>query len=256
MSAMDMINRYDYYDYLSTDKEYLGIWAGKARYNTGPLNWTLQVAESNNRSKLHFDGNRWTRLPNKMMIPQDPINTYSLELGGVNRTSQSSRPQVSLEVDFDIATVSTRLFAFHGSNDIPQRGIHINQIEAQNITYELLLNYHELKMYGIGQSTYLGDWNMWYEVSNIHNQRGLQNAQLEEDNYWNATIGIDRMFTFENPEKSLKWIFQYINILGNDNEATGPTELDYIFDNSILTEFQYTHNYNWKMELRAVIDMG
>ncbi len=256
MSAMDMINRYDYYDFLSTDKEYLGIWAGKLRYNTGPLNWTLQVAEINNRSTLHFDSNRWTRMPNTTTLPQDPNNIYALELENVSSSIENNSPQVSVEVDFDIKSVSTRLFAYHGSNDIPQRAIEINLIEDQNVTYDLLLKYHDLKIYGIGQSTYLSDWNIWYELSNIQNQSILQSAALVEDNYWNFTIGIDRMFTFENPEKSLKWLFQYCNIMGTNNASYGPMDLDHIFANAILTELQYTHNYNWKIDLRSVVDLG
>jgi len=256
ISALDMLNRYDYYDFLNTDEEYLGIWAGKLSYNTGPLNWTLLLAENKNRSKLHFDGNRWIRMPKTTILPQDPNSVYNLELENINNINNFNSPQISLEVDFDIKNVSTRLFAYRGSNDIPQLSIEINSLEEQRATYDLNLTYHNINIYGIGLSTYLRDWNIWYELSHIQNQQMLSTADLAKDVYWNFTMGVDRMFTFENPEKSIKWIFQYCRILGANDDSYGPTDLDHLFENSLLTELQYTHNYKWKMDLRSVFDIG
>ncbi|MEM1124692.1 MAG: hypothetical protein AAGJ18_29910, partial [Bacteroidota bacterium] len=61
LSALDLANRYDYYDFIRTDQETLGVWGADAKLNLKKVQFQFRALPFNNTSRLYFNQNRWIR---------------------------------------------------------------------------------------------------------------------------------------------------------------------------------------------------
>ena len=95
---------------------------------------------------------------------------------------------------------------YSGTNDIPQRLplLSTPDLISNVIPYDIELKYHRLNIATVSFSKLIGSYSLWSELSYINNQRLNEIAALSPDNYLGFTIGLDRVFIFENPEKQLK----------------------------------------------------
>ncbi|MEM1123422.1 MAG: hypothetical protein AAGJ18_23490 [Bacteroidota bacterium] len=125
----------------------------------------------------------------------------------------------------------------------------------QGIPYDVELTYHRLNIGAISFVKLLGDFSTWTEVSFIQNQR-IMDDQLQADDYVGLTVGLDRLFIFENPEKQLKFLFQYLkNFTDSDNDYA-VNDIDHVLDHALLLDLNFQFNYTWKAHFRSVLNLN
>lgn len=255
-SAMDLANVYDYYDFIRTDEEALGSWGIDAKLSLKKWQFQLRVVPFKNHSRLYFQNHRWIRLPHNFRGPNDLIFTAEFdelkkEYSGASFTygASASYENDDFEITFN---------GYSGTNDIPQRLAQLSapNIADQVISYDIGLKYHRLNIASITFSKLVGAYSLWSELSFVNNQRLDDLGMLEPDNYGGLTIGLDRVFIFENPEKQLKFLVQYIkNFTNSENEYT-VNDLDHVLDQALLADATYQFNYSWKASIRSILNLS
>ncbi len=256
LSVMDMANVYDYYDFLRTDDEALGSWGIETKLSLKKWQFQFRVIPLKSYSRLYFENNRWIRLPHNFEGPNDLV--FTAEFNELNKQHPSSSVSYGANISYENDDFEITFNGYSGTNDIPQR---VPQLSAPNLTekvisYDLNLRYHRLNIASIAFSKLLGEYSLWSEVSFINNQRLDELAILTPDNYWGFTVGIDRVFIFENPEKQLKVLIQYLKNFTNDEVEYTVNDLDHVLDHALLMDFSYQFNYAWKASLRSVSNLS
>jgi hypothetical protein len=104
-------------------------------------------------------------------------------------------------------------------------------------------------------SSWLGSWNISSELAHVHSERFDNSGNLSKDPYSFISLGTDRFWQMEHPERQLRLMAQYIKVFCWIDEKFRPDELDHIFQNSILLDLMMQLTYTWRMELRTVADM-
>lgn len=255
-SAMDMANVYDYYDFLRTDDEVLGSWAIDAKLSLKKWQFQLRVIPFKNYSRLYFENNRWIRLPHNFRGPNDLI--FTAEFNELKKESPNSSISYGANVSYENDDFEISFNGYSGTNDIPQR---LPQLSVPNLTnkvipYDIGLMYHRLNIASVTFSKLIGEYSLWSELSYVNNQRVNDVAELSSDNYWGFTVGLDRVFIFENPEKQLKILLQYLkNFTKSDVEYT-VNDLDHVLDHALLADATYQFNYKWKIAARSVSNLS
>ena len=253
-SNLDMANVYDYYDFLRTDEEALGVFAADVKFRLKKLQLQVRLQPSNQTSRLYFQQNRWIRLPNQIPTPNGAF--LPVQLNEVEKISLKS-PTYGLGLNLETESLDLRLNWYSGQNDIPQRSISLNPIDlTRPIPFDIQLVYHRLNIASLSLVKLLGEWSVWTEFSHIKNQRIEENNQLSSDAYLGLTIGIDRLFIFENPEKQLKLLGQYLKNFTDEAVAYQVQDLDHVLDHAFLLDADFQFNYSWKASLRSVLNLS
>ncbi|MEM1214054.1 MAG: hypothetical protein AAGJ82_00115 [Bacteroidota bacterium] len=254
-SALDLLNRYDYYDLLDTDNERLGIWGADVRWSLGSAtDLSLRVFPDRNRSRLHLFDNRWVRLPERLYTPDLPAEGVPFRNTAVIATQTQNIPAVSLGLDTELGRFSTQFTAYYGPNDIPQTSIALQELTLTGAEYHLQQQYHHIGM-GVAQlSTFLGDWNVSVEGALVYSKRLGIAGELTDDPYLFGSVGLDRLWLFDNPEQQFKLVAQSLwghSLRGLDY---GPTELDHVFHRTALLQVDWRINYRWTISWQHVQD--
>ncbi len=254
-SNMDMANVYDYYDFLRTDNEALGVWAIDGKLSLKKWQVQFKVLPFQKSSRLYFENNRWIRLPQNFQGPNDIV--FRAKLNEVNRVKPSSSASYGLSLGYENDDIEINFNGFSGVNDIPQRK---SQLLAPNLAtkvlpYNIELVYHRMNIATMAMTKLLGDYSLWSEVSFVNNQRMEEMGDLVPDNYWGITFGIDRLFIFESPEKQLKLLVQYLKNFTDGQIDYSVNDLDHVLDHSILLDATYQFNYTWKASMRSVLNL-
>lgn len=250
-SAMDLANRYDYYDVLDTEEERLGLWGLETRWSRGLSELQLRVLPSSNRSRLHIQNNRWVHLPEAVPYPVVPTGVLPVAYEGNYSNPVPSIPQLGASFGTELGSVSLRANWFYGENDMPQNSLHLFDVGADGGSYEVQLDYHPIMLSALNASSYLGNWNVWAEAALANSER-MVDGQMEADDYVFLSVGADRVWQFEQPEKLLKLVVQYIHVLADPSTPYQPTEIDHVFRRSLIADVDFRLNYRWAMSLRAV----
>lgn len=254
-SAMDLVNRYDYYDVLETEEEQLGLWGLELRLSQKSNQFRLRILPGQNRSRLHLEDNRWIVLPQEVPHPGIAEEMIPLQQLGTSDTLSRRLPQIGMDYAAEIGRFSTRISGFIGQNDIPQAHIRTMGLQTDHVPYQLDLWYHPIAIASIHLSTYLGDWNVWGEGAYVSSRRFASgDDRLSDDNYGFASLGVDRLWFFEDPEKQLRLLFQYVQSFSNNLGTYAPTEIDHVFRSTFILDLDYRFNYKWNASLRTVAD--
>lgn len=256
LSAMDMANVYDYYDFLRTDDEALGSWAIDTKLNLKKWQFQFRLIPFKNYSRLYFENNRWIRLPHNFNGPNDLV--FTAEFNELNKEHPNSTVSYGANISYENDDFEITFNGYSGTNDIPQR---LPQLSAPNLTekvisYDLDLRYHRLNIASVAFSKLLGEYSLWSELSFINNQILNELAELTPDNYWGFTVGVDRVFIFENPEKQMKVLVQYMKNFTDEEVEYTVNDLDHVLDNTLLFDVSYQFNYAWKASLRSVSNLS
>jgi hypothetical protein len=254
-SGFDLANRYDYYDFLDTENERLGLWGIDSRLNLGKTEIQVRLFEPDNRSMLHLEDNRWIDLPESLPNPNLPGEEVPVFYQGSQYSFNSSLPTVGIFLSSRIGAVEVKAKWLSANNDIPISSILLPGNTGSAHDYTVNLDYRPIHIGGLNASTWLGSWNIWSEVAHVESERYDNAGNLSKDPYTFASLGIDRFWQFENPEKQLRLMAQYIKAFTRIDEKYRPDELDHIFQNSILVDLMMQLTYTWKVELRSVADM-
>lgn len=254
-SAMDLANVYDYYDFVRTDNEALGVWAFDGKLSLNKWQFQFRVLPFRSNSRLYFNNNRWIRLPQQIQGPNDIV--FNAELNGVQETNIDNSISYGLSIGYESDNFEINFNGFSGTNDIPQRTSQLltPNLADQTLPFNLELLYHRLNIATLGLNKLIGDYSIWSEVSLVNNQRLNETSTLSPDNYWGFSVGIDRLFIFENPEKQLKLMLQYLKNFTNDDNNYSVNDLDHVLDHSFLLDATYQFNYSWKLKIRSVLNL-
>ncbi len=254
-SALDMANVYDYYDFLRTENEALGVWAMDGKMSLKKWQIQFKVLPFQKSSRLYFENNRWIRLPQSFQGPNDIV--FSAELNEVKKVKPSSSVSYGLSIGYENDDFEINFNGFSGSNDIPQRQSQplAPNLSTKVLPYNIELVYHRMNIATIAMNKLIGDYSLWSEVSIVNNQRMNDLGNLEPDNYWGITVGVDRLFIFENPEKQLKLLAQYLKNFTNSEIDYSVNDLDHVLDHSFLLDATYQFNYTWKASMRSVLNL-
>lgn len=253
LSALDLANVYDYYDFIRTDREALGIWGADFKLNLKKFQFQLKVAPFDNISRLYFQQHRWIRLPNQLPRPDGTL--LPVAFSGLQKTAFSGITY-GASIGIENEGSDLKMGWYSGQNDIPQYHTVLGgDMTDQGIPYEIALTYHPLNIGAVSFTKLLGDFSAWTEVSFIQNQRMLE-GQLMPDNYFGLTIGLDRLFLFENPEKQLKFLLQYLKNFTDAQPAYAVNDIDHVLDHALLLDLNFQFNYVWKASLRSVLNLS
>jgi len=255
-SAMDMANVYDYYDFLRTDEETLGSWGIDAKLSLKKWEFQLRLVPVQNYSRLYFQNHRWIRLANSFKGPNDLI--FTAQFDELKKEYPSSALNYGASISYENDDFEISFNGYSGTNDIPQR---LPQLSTPNlidnvISYDINLIYHRLNIASVSFSKLIGEYSLWSEISYVNNQRLNEMATLSADNYWGFTVGVDRLFIFENPEKQLKFLLQYLRNFTNADINYTVNDLDHVLDNALLADVTYQFNYAWKVSMRSVVNLS
>lgn len=254
-SAIDLVNRYDYYDILDTENERLGMWGMDTRLNFGKSEIQLRAFQSDNRSKLHLQNSRWIDLPNRFPLPNAPGEVLDIFYHGNESTYQQSLPTFGLSFSTEIGAFEFQGKWLSANNDIPISSIYFPGGIENPQDYLLRLDHRPIHIGAVNLSTWLGSWNFWSEIAHVNSERFDNANNLSKDPYTFFSIGTDRFWQFDNPERHFRLMAQYIKVVSWIEEDYRPTELDHIFQSSILLDAMLQLTYMWRLELRTVSDV-
>lgn len=255
-SWMDLANVNDYYDFLRTDEEALGVWAADAKIKLKKWQFQVRVLPFRQYSRLYFNQNRWIRLPSQIPGPGDEI--FSTRLDEKRKLNELKPVSIGASVQYENNDFEISLNGYSGSNDIPQRAIQLKtpDFTEKEIAYDLKLIYHRINIATLSITKLLGEFSLSSEIAFINNRRLDETQALQHDNYTGLTLSADRIFLFENPEKQLKILFQYIKSFTNNNVAYTVTDLDHVLDHAMLLDASFQFNYRWKLKMRSVFNLS
>ncbi len=254
-SALDLANRYDYYDVLDTDKERLGLWGVEARWRKGKTEWQLRTFLPDNRSRLHLSDNRWIHLPQSIPVLDGTTAFLPMNFLGSYANYNKQLPTLGLSIASELGNWQWKGSWFYGNNDIPLNQIAITSAFAREVDYIIRLNYRPMMISTLQFSTWLGSWNIWAEAAHVNSERYNEGQTLSADNYTFTSIGVDRFWQFNQPEQQLKWIAQFIHVFPNTHTTYAPTEIDHVFQSSFLIDADFQLTYKWKLALRTIADV-
>jgi hypothetical protein len=248
-SAMDLANRYDYYDVLDTEAERLGLWGLEARYSKGRTELMLRAFHPDNRSRLYLEDNRWVNLPQRMPVPGgEAVMAYE----GAAAHYQKRRPFLSGSLSTEVGRVQVRGSWLYGNNDIPLSRIQVMAPMGSPVPYQVQLHFEPLMISALNLSTWAGEWNLWAEGAYVSSKRIGESGDISPDRYTFCSLGADRFWAFEHPERQLRLVAQYLQVFPHQGGRYAPTEIDHIFQSAVLMDTELQINYNWSAALRAV----
>ena len=255
-SALDMANVYDYYDFLQTDEETLGIWGIDTKLSLKKWQFKFKLVPFRNYSRLYFENNRWIRLPNSIKGPNDLL--FTAQFNDLRKEYPNSSINYGASVSYENDDFELNFNGYSGTNDIPQRLplLSTPDLISNVIPYDIELKYHRLNIATVSFSKLIGSYSLWSELSYINNQRLNEIAALSPDNYLGFTIGLDRVFIFENPEKQLKLLFQILKNFTSTDVNYTVSDLDHVLDNAFLIDVIYQFSYKWKASMRSVLNLS
>jgi hypothetical protein len=254
-SALDLANRYDYYDILDTDNERLGLWGMDARILMGKTEIQVRTFQPDNRSKLHLQNNRWIDLPNSLPLPNAPGGEVPVFYKGNESTFNPNLATLGMSVSSQLGAVEIQGKWLSANNDIPVSSIFLLGGMENPHDYLLELDYRPIHMGAINLSSWIGSWNIWSEMAHVNSERIDNSGQLNADIYSFISLGTDRFWQLDHPERQVRLMAQYIKVISWIDEVYRPTELDHIFQSSLLLDAMLQLTYKWRLEFRSVADM-
>jgi len=253
-SASDLANRYDYYDVLDTERERLGLWGVETRLYKGSTELRLRAFLPDNRSRIYLEDNRWVALPSLLPNPQISDGMLPAEHRATITEFNDQIPMLGASFSVELGRLQTRLTWQYGNNDLPISEIAPLPSTDLPIGYEVHLRYEPLQVAALNIGTWLGEWNIWSEVAGVFSKR-LERQEIVQDNYTFTSLGIDRFWQFENPEQHLRLMMQAIRVWANPDTPYLPTEIDHIFQSSLVLDTQWQMSYRWQCKLRTVAEL-
>ncbi len=248
-SDMDLANRYDYYDVLDTEEERLGLWGLEARYSKGRTEFMLRAFHPDNRSRLYLEDNRWVNLPQRMAVPGGEA-TMAYE--GTASHYQKRLPLLSGSLSTEVGRVQVRGSWLYGNNDIPLSQIQLRTSSTRPVPYQVQLHFEPMMISALNLGTWAGEWNLWAEAAFVDSKRIGETGEITPDQYTFCSLGADRFWTFEHPERHLRLVAQFLQVFPHQSGTYAPTEIDHIFQTALLIDTELQINYNWSAALRAM----
>ncbi len=255
-SPSGLPNRYRYYDFLDTKDEEIGIWALHGGYVSNSFTFRMTLSPFFRPSELYLTGNRWIDLPAEIGLGPGGSQLVQLLYQGSERSDQSDGYQFGLETALQLGKVEWAVNAFHGYNDIPLYRLLLGDpVSETSMDYRLELVYHNMSILSTRLKTYFGDWNGWFEFAHTRSRMMNEMHEPEPSPFYTLTLGTDRVFLFDQPEKQLKLLFQYIYTFNTQDIHYAPNDLDHVFRNTLLTRIAYRLNYAVSIELTALAEL-
>jgi hypothetical protein len=248
-SALDLANRYDYYDVLDTEEERLGLWGIEGRLSKGRTELRLRAFAPDNRSRLYLQDNRWVNLPHRMPVPGGEIR---MAYEGGSSHYNRRLPLLGATLSTEVGRIQIRGSWLYGNNDIPLNRIQLQGPMVSPVPYTVGLYFEPIMISALNLGTWAGEWNLWAEAAHVRSQRMYEAVSIRPDRYTFCSFGLDRFWAFEHPERQLRLVAQILQVFPHQRVSYGPTEIDHIFQSSLLIDTELQLNYNWSAALRAV----
>ena len=250
-SAADIPNTFQFYDFLDTEDEERGQWTLKGSFQYGNTQLSATVIPIYRVSKLFLENNRWINLPTETEISSTVVPLNFIDSNQINTYDEL---QLGVKLSTKIGTTQQTVLAYHGYNDIPVRRLNItDQNPTDGLDYILELIYHKLQYVSWQSEFYLGQWNLWTEANGTKT-RILEEDTLTPHTFYNLVLGIDRSFEFNDPEKQLNLLVQYIYSFNTEDVSYAANDLDHIFNNAVAMRIEYQFNYKLETEIRAAFE--
>ncbi|NNF32870.1 MAG: hypothetical protein HKN68_02110 [Saprospiraceae bacterium] len=256
-SIMDLPNNFKYFDFIDTYLEEQGLWAisGSLYYNDFEVN--LKISPFFSPSHLYLQTSRWIELPTELPTQDVTFPSIPLKYSGINEIKEFKGPQLGISISKDLGQWSTAINLFHGYNDIPNKSL-ILKIDSTDvmdtIDYQVDLIYSDITTLSFQFATFISDWNVWGEMAYTRSKRMGEGDLLESYPFYTFSAGTDKVFEFEDPEQQIKLLLQYIYSFNTAGITYDADDLNHIFNNAILADVGYRHNYNWSFNLRAALE--
>ena len=255
LSALDLANAYDYFDFLDTDEQELGLWGFDLKYQQGIHTLQIGIIPQNNKSRIYIRDHNWTRLPSSISLTQNEPPSIPVVYNSKKTLNSTSSTSFGLNYSLELLGFDWGLNYYNGLNDIPLKSLEFNVDPfSNNLNYNINLHYHRMQIATIKSAKLLGNWSIVGEFAWIQNKIIGENDQLTDDTYLMINASADRIFTFDDPEKLLRLLVQYRHTLF-DELTYGPTDLDHVLDHSFFIDSSYDINYKFSFKSRLVISL-
>lgn len=255
ISNLDLANRFDYFDFIDSDKEELGQWALVNKIGNASTQFQFRLVPKSSTSRIYLQNNNWSRLPNQIVSNDQlgniiPVAFRDLLMDdfGENTTT------FDLSLKTEINDFSLGINYFNGINDLDLRQLVFDlSSSASPIIYDIQLTNSDLEIYNFSVQRLVGEWNIWSELGFIKNKMTDNENKMIDDNYWSFTLGIDRAIFFEDPAKMLKLVAQWKHSLWSKDVEYAATQIDHILDKCFLFDIEYQMSYRWQINLTTVL---
>ena len=247
-SQADRLNRMAYFDFLDMEGEELGVWAFQGKRAFGKSNIGLTVIPGFQSSRFFVGESRWLTLPVLIPFSLEPSRAVRADFRVREGLTPKTPVQVGLNWEKAAGKVDLRVGYYYGVNAIPQTQIDtLGFNPIRGLQFQVNLRHRRLQMLTAGFDTYLGEFNLWGELSAIKTQRWNTELVWTDDPYYLFSIGTDRLWLMPNrPQSSFHQLFQFIYLFNFHGNEYRNLDLDLIFQRSVLSKSEFQLSYDWK----------
>jgi len=252
VSSLDLANVYDYFDFIESDDDELGSWGVDAKLALRIGQLKLRVFPSTQSSRLYYTENNWLQMPTEIALEQGGSQRLPVSFSGLRNLEKVNRAVFGLEYGATFFNTDFKLSYYNGINDIPLASPEV--IKGSELPLLLFINTreHRLGILALSASKLFGDWTLSTELSRVQNHLLDHTGDVVDDNYGLVSIGVDRLFLFEDMERMLKVMYQH-RFSYSHNLTYTPSDLDHVLDHSSILDIDFTASYKMGFKNRVVI---
>lgn len=255
ISNLDQANSYDYFDFLDTDQEEVSQWGLTSKVKIKKVQFDFKYIYKLDPSIVYFADNQWVKLPRQINHPSEvgvviPIQLQSI----INVNSDVRRNSLNLGLDLELGGLVARIDYYNGYNDIPFRKFDLDLFSQNSpIDFNLELSIQPLSLYNLNVQKTIGSWNTWVEFGFINNKFSKVDGSVESDNYKLFSLGVNRLFLFDESKKLLKLGGQWRHALWNGKFDYNAKDLDHVLDRCFIINLYYQHTYDLSFACRTFL---
>lgn len=257
VNPTNTINPIDYSDILDTEDERIGSIGMQTKYYLGDFTIEGIFLPIYNASILPKQNSRWfTDLDSQILLPNGtPISANYV----FTETKLPKNDIRSAQYALKVATVfkgwDLSMSYYNGFDDLPSFNKEIslsNDLSSATITIKPEIK--KLQVYGFDFSKAVGKFGLRGEAAYYQTEDKKAKIDYIDNPFLWYVIGLDRDFSNVIAENNLFVLVQWVNIIPTKGELPANTNMNAIFQESILSKIDLELNSISKLSLQSTYD--
>ncbi|WP_136668612.1 DUF1302 domain-containing protein [Flavobacterium sp. H122] len=251
------INPIDYSDILDTDDERIGSIALQTKYYLGDFTLEADFLPIYNSSVLPTQNSRWfTDLDPQIILPDGtPINAnYTFSETKLPKNDIRSA-QFALKLSTVFKGWDLSMSYYNGFDDLPSFNKDVTfagDFSSAAITIKPEIK--KLQVYGFDFSKAAGKFGLRGEAAYFQTEDKKGTIDYIDNPFFWYVVGIDRDFSNVIGENNLFVLLQWVNILAAKGDLPPNTNMNAIFQKSVVSKIDLELNSISKLSLQATYD--
>lgn len=251
------INPIDYSDILDTEDERIGSIAVQTKYYLG--NFTIEgvFLPIYNPSILPKQNSRWfTDLDQQIMLPNNtPINANYVFLDTKLPKNDIRSAQYAVKVSTVFKGWDLSMSYYNGFDDLPSFNKDVSiASDFSSATVTITPEIKKLQVYGFDFSKAVGKFGLRGEAAYFQTEDKKGTIDYIDNPFFWYVIGLDRDFSNIIGENNLFVLVQWVNILATKGDLPPNTNMNAIFQESLLSKIDLELNSISKISLQSTYD--